>query len=183
MLIDQFLPEYDFSERHETNVRVRSAARVYAAVNTVNLADSRVIKSLLTLRGLGSRQTVKTLTLRDMTKEGFAILGEEPNREILLGLAGKFWSPSGCLQEITAENFRAFDRKGFAKAAWNFVLTETDRGEINLATETRVQCLDAKSLASFRFYWRLIKPFSGWMRNEMLKLVKQKAEKEEVEND
>ena len=180
MLIDDFMLNHDFSEKHEIDIRA-TAEKVYEAVNSVNLADSWVIWGLLSLRGLG-RSSGKTLTLRDMTKEGFAILDEKPNEEILLGLAGKFWSATGCLQEINAENFRAFDKKGFAKAAWNFVLTETGGNEIRLTTETRVQCLDKESQANFRFYWRFIKPFSGWIRNEMLRLIKEKAENE-IDND
>ena len=127
------------------------------------------------MRGLG-RSSVRTLTLRDMTKEGFAILGEKPNKEILLGLAGKFWSASGCLQDVNAENFREFQTKGFAKAAWNFSLAEVGEAEIRLSTETRVQCLDESSLTKFSFYWRFIQPFSGLIRQEMLRLIKQKAE-------
>ena len=173
MLIDTFLPIYDFGEKHETNVRA-SAEKVYAAVNSADLSDSWIISGLLTLRGLG--RTAKTLTLRDMTKDGFAVLGEKPDEEVLLGLAGKFWTLSGCLQNVNAENFREFDTKGYAKAAWNFALTETAQGEILLGTETRVQCLDEDSLASFRFYWRFIQPFSGLIRQEMLRLIKQKAE-------
>ena len=174
MLIDDFMPGYDFSEKHETKIRA-SAEKVYVAVNSTNLSDSWIIGGLLTLRGLG-RRSAKTLTVRDMTKDGFAILGEKPDEEILLGLAGKFWTLSGCMQNINAENFREFDTKGYAKAAWNFALTEIGKEEILLGTETRVRCLDEESLASFRFYWRFIQPFSGLIRKEMLRLIKEKAE-------
>lgn len=174
MLIDAFLPDYDYSEKHETCVRA-SAADVYAAVNSVNFAESWVTWGLLSLRGLGW-SSGRTLTLRDIAKDGFAILGETPDEEITLGLAGKFWTLTGCLQNVNAENFREFRARGYAKAAWNFSLTETGAGEIRLGTETRVQCLDEASLASFSFYWRFIQPFSGWIRQEMLRLIKQKAE-------
>ena len=174
MLIDEFLPDYQFVEKHEINIRA-SAETVYRAVSSTNLADSWIIWSLLSLRGMG-RSRVKALTLPDMTKEGFAILGKKPNEEILLGLAGKFWSVTGELQEINSENFRQFDKKGFAKAAWNFALTQKNESIIHLTTETRVQCLDKDSLESFRFYWRFIKPFSGWIRREMLRLIKKQAE-------
>lgn len=174
MLIDDFLPDYDFSEKHEITVRA-SAEKTYAAVNSTNFDESWIVWGLLNLRGLG-RSSAKNLTLRDMTKNGFAVLGEKPNEEILLGLAGKFWTLGGCMQNINAENFRQFQTKGYAKAAWNFTLTETANEEIRLATETRVQCMDDESLASFRFYWRFIQPFSGLIRQEMLRLVKQKAE-------
>lgn len=180
MLIEEFLPEYDFSERHEIDIRA-SAEKVYSAVDSVNLGESWIIWGLLSLRGLG-RSSSKTLTLRDMTKEGFAVLGENPNEEILLGLAGKFWTPTGCLQKIDAGNFREFQTKGFAKAAWNFSLTEVDDGKVQLSTETRVRCLGESSLSKFRFYWLFIKPFSGWIRTEMLRIIKQKAEKE-IENE
>lgn len=174
MLIDDFMPVYDFTEKHETIVRA-SAEKVYATVNSVDVADSWIIGGLLTLRGLG-RKSAKTLTLRDMTKEGFAVLGEKPNEEILLGLAGKFWTLSGCLQNVNADNFREFETKGYAKTVWNFALTETDKGEIRLETETRVKCSDEASLSSFKFYWRFVKPFSGLIRQEMLRLIKRKAE-------
>lgn len=174
MLIDDFMPNYNFSEKHEINVRA-SAEKVYTAINSIDLSESWIISGLLTLRGLG-RRSAKTLTLRDMTKDNFAVLGEKPNEEILLGLAGKFWTLTGCLQNINAENFREFDTKGYAKAVWNFALTETVKGEILLGTETRVQCLDKASLASFGFYWRFVQPFSGLIRQEMLRLIKQKAE-------
>ncbi len=174
MLIDDFMPGYDFSEKHETKIRA-SAEKAYAAVNSTNFSESWIIGGLLTLRGLG-RRSEKTLTLLDMTKDGFAVLGEKPDTEILLGLAGKFWTLSGCLQKINAENFREFGTKGYAKAAWNFALTEIGKGEILLGTETRVQCSDEASLASFRFYWRFVQPFSGLIRQEMLRLIKQKAE-------
>ena len=174
MMIDDFMLGYDFSEKHETKIRA-SAEKVYAAVNSTNLSDSWIIGGLLTLRGLG-RRSAKTLTVRDMTKDGFAILGEKSDEEILLGLAGKFWTLSGCLQNINSDNFREFDTNGYAKAAWNFALTEIGKEVILLKTETRVKCSDEASLAIFRFYWRFVQPFSGLIRQEMLRLIKQKAE-------
>ena len=54
MLIDKFLPEYDFSERHETNIRA-SREQVFEAVGSADLADSWIIWGLFALRGLGCR--------------------------------------------------------------------------------------------------------------------------------
>ena len=174
MLIDEFLPRYDFNEKHEIKIRA-SAEKVYATVISIDMSDSWIISGLLALRGLGWKSP-KTLTVQDMTKNGFAVLGEKPEREILLGLAGKFWTLSGCMQDVNAKNFHEFDTKGYAKAVWNFSLTRSGKEEIRLGTETRVRCLDESSLASFRFYWRFVQPFSGLIRQEMLRLVKQKAE-------
>lgn len=174
MLIDDFLPVYDFSEKHETNIRA-SRERVYAAVDSTDFSDSWLVWGLLALRGLGWSRPTKSVTLREMTTDGFAILGENPNEEILLGLAGKFWTLGGSLQKVDASNFREFTEKGFAKAVWNFSLEEKD-GETTLRTETRIRCLDEGSRKSFALYWTVVEPFSGLIRAEMLRLIKQKAE-------
>jgi hypothetical protein len=172
MLIDDFMPKYDFSETHDITIRAR-AERVYNALNEANLCESPIIRWLFFLRGLPSRKT----TLRDMRQMRFEMLGESLNREILLGLAGQFWTIRGNLQKINRENFKEFHEEGFAKAVWDFSLEEAS-GETKLTTKTRIECLDANSRKSFGFYWTFIQPFSGLIRKEMLKTVKRKAERE-----
>lgn len=179
MLIEQFMPTYDFSERHETIVRAH-AETVYAALVSFDFNESTVIRWLFRLRGLALKSacdaSAQTLTLRDMPKFDFVVLGEKPNEEILFGLVGKFWKPTGDLQEVKAEDFLAFDKNGYAKATWNFTVAESAAKETRLTTETRVQCLGEASRQQFSFYWTFIKPFSGWIRREALRLAKQKAE-------
>ncbi len=170
MLIDEFLPEYDFNETHDIEIRA-TAKTVYRALNEVDLCESAVIRWLFRLRGMPT----KKMTLREMRRLGFEMLGESENRELLLGLAGRFWTIKGDLRKINSRNFREFDEKGFAKAVWNFSLEETN-GETRLMTETRIKCLDAKSRRSFGFYWTLVQPFSALIRKEMLKTIKRKSE-------
>ncbi len=171
MLIDLFLPEYDFSETH--NIKIRATAEnVFRALNEVDLCESAVIRWLFRLRGLPTR----AMTLREMKRLRFEVLGESENRELVLGLAGRFWTIKGDLRKISSQNFREFNEKGFAKAAWNFLLDEA-KGETCLTTETRIKCLDAESRKKFGFYWTLIQPFSALIRKEILKTIKQRAEK------
>lgn len=170
MLIDEFLPDFDFVEKHDTNVH-GSTADVFRAVNEVDFGESWLVWSLFWLRGLPTED----MTLRSMSKSRFEVLAETPNRELLLGIVGKFWQPSGELKKIDSESFKEFHESGFAKAVWNFALEETD-GETLISTETRVKCLDEDSRWSFGFYWMLIRPFSGLIRMEMLRLIKQRAE-------
>ncbi|MDQ3750566.1 MAG: hypothetical protein M3367_16350 [Acidobacteriota bacterium] len=171
MLIDLFLPEYDFSETHDIKIRA-TAENVFHALHEVDLCESAVIRWLFRLRGLPTRE----MTLRGMQRLRFEVLGESENRELLLGLAGRFWTIKGDLREINSQNFREFNEKGFAKAAWNFLLDEAE-AETCLTTETRIKCLDAESRKKFGFYWTLIQPFSALIRKEILKAIKQRAEK------
>ena len=170
MLIDKFLPKYDFVETHSIEVRA-TAETIFGLVNEIDLCESRIVRWLFFLRGLPSAH----LRLKDLQKSNFEILGVERNKEILLGLAGKFWTPGGKLQKINADDFREFDKKGFAKAVWNFSICESGKNS-RLTTETRIRCLDDASRKSFGFYWTFIQPFSGLIRNEMLKIIKRKAE-------
>jgi hypothetical protein len=102
-------------------------------------------------------------------------LREDPPREIVLGLVGRFWTPSGDLQRLPSYDFSSFARAGFAKAAWNFLVAPLSDGSVRVSTETRVQCLDASSRRKFAVYWTAIGPFSGLIRKEMLKEIQQRA--------
>ncbi len=170
MLIDEYLPEYDFDERHAIDVAA-SPETIYAAAKQIDFSESFIVRWLLRLRGM----SVSRLTLDSFSHSKFKVLGEVPGREFLVGLAGRFWLPWGNLQDIDAASFRKFDRPGFAKAVWNFSVEKDGNGS-HLSTETRIKCLDASSRRSFGFYWTFIQPFSGLIRMEMLRSIKRKAE-------
>jgi len=170
MLIDEFLPEYDFVETHSIAIDA-SASDVYAAANEVDFGESFIVRWLLRLRGLSG----EAVSLRNLEHSRFKILGEVVNRELLIGLAGKFWTPWGDMQEVDASTFREFEKPGYAKAVWNFSLRPTSN-ETLLTTETRIRCLDDGSRRNFGFYWTFVQPFSGLIRMEMLKTIKRKAE-------
>lgn len=175
MQIDDFLPIYHVTERHAIVVRAPAKA-IYAAISSLDMSASPIIRTLFRLRGLPP----STLTLRGMEKVGFTVLGEVPEQELLLGVIGRFWTPVGGLQRIDATRFRSFDKPGYAKAAWNFALVPQPDGTVRVTTETRVLCTDDASRKHFRLYWRLVGPFSAWIRREMLRIVKQQAEQAAV---
>jgi hypothetical protein len=187
-LIDDVLPTFDVSEYHETLVRAPTA-NAYAAVRGVDLARSRITLLLLAMRGIvalaqprRARQLYgplirhPSLTLEDIQRAGFVTLGEEPGREIVLGVVGKFWKPGSGIERIQAQEFAAWDRPGFGKGVLNFAVRGAEGGSI-VSTETRVQCTDAAARRSFRRYWRLIGPFSGLIRQRALALIKAEAER------
>jgi hypothetical protein len=182
MLIDDFLPVYDATERHRIDIRA-PAEQVYAAVQTLDLGHSPIVRWLFLLRGLPafwlSRQKPKQplgLTMDRLLKSGFIVLGARPPQELVLGLVGRFWTAHGDIQQLDAAGFRSFDRPGYAKAVWNFSLTELADGLTRLHTETRVLCLDEASRWQFRLYWLFIRPFSGLIRREALHAIKRSVE-------
>jgi hypothetical protein len=172
MLLDQFLPNFDIKARYQIDVQA-PAPRAYAVTRHLDMRDSLIVRWLCRLRGLPHAD----FTFEGMWKLGFVLLADKPSQEIVFGLIGRFWTPFPRIQRIQAEDFVAFNRPGFAKAVGNMAFTPlSDAKGVRVTTETRVLCLGDASRRSFRLYWRLIAPFSGIIRKEWLRMVKQRAE-------
>ena len=169
-LIDEFMPAFDAVERHALTVAAPPSV-VYAALTRVDFARSGPIRWLLRLRGLGARR----LTLGDVTRSGFVMLGERAGCELALGIAGRFWTPSGGRVTLDVDGFRRFARAGYAKAVWDFRVAAAAHGAARLSTETRIQCVDATARRRFRLYWSVVGPFSALIRILMLRAVAREA--------
>jgi hypothetical protein len=119
-------------------------------------------------------------TLDGFLKAGFVMLALDPPKEIVLGAVGRFWKPSPEMVPVRSEDFAAFHEAGYAKVAFNFAVYETGESGCRISTETRVQCLGPGACTFFSLYWVLIRPFSGLIRKEMLKMIKKTAEQTEL---
>lgn len=164
------MPHCDFVERHSTVVRA-SPERIYAVIRRGDLGRNAIIRTLLTLRGLG-RPARKFNLDAILGGGGFVVLAEDPPNEIVLGVQGPFWKPRCKLQTIDAESFRTNVPDGTARGAWNFLVESNGR----VSTETRVLCADDARM-KFRLYWTIIRPFSGLIRRLMLRAIRKEAER------
>ena len=108
---------------------------------------------------------------------GFTRLDEDPGRELVFGIAGRFWRPDGDLRRIAdRQAFLDFAEDGCLKAAWNLRVGATDGGSCDLSTETRIRYFGSAARRKFRLYWTLVGPFSGVIRRALLRGVKARAE-------
>ncbi|MEP6471984.1 MAG: hypothetical protein ABJC28_08195, partial [Acidobacteriota bacterium] len=123
MLLDDVLPEFDVAKRHRITIRA-SRARVFEEILRYDFESSRITSVLMALRGYGGRVRragggePDTLS-ESLARFGFTPLAEAPGEELVFGLIGQFWRPSGGLCSVSASEFAAFHEPGFAKAAWN----------------------------------------------------------------
>jgi hypothetical protein len=106
------------------------------------MRDSKIIRLLYRLRRLPD----EGLTIDGMLKWGFVLLADKPPEEIVFGLIGRFWTPSGQIQSVPADAFVTFNQPGFAIAAGNIAFRREDKGTVRVTTETRVQCLSGSSV-------------------------------------
>ena len=110
-----------------------------------------------------------------MLEGGFILLADNPGKDLVLGLVGRFWLPTDQLVAIAPEDFRTAAPVGCAKAVWDFTIEDMASGVAHLSTETRILCLDDRSRKRFMLYWRLIGPFSAWIRREMLRAIRDRV--------
>ena len=171
MLIDQFLPTYDITAQYQIDIHA-PIERVYSAARHLNMSASWIVRWLYRLRGLPKYN----LTFDGMLKWGFVLLADQPSQEIVFGLIGRFWTHSAQIQSVTPDTFIEFQQQGYAKVVANIAFIPQGAGIVCVTTETRVYCPDDTSRRKFRLYWLLIGPFSGIIRKEWLRLIKQQAE-------
>jgi hypothetical protein len=176
--IDEFLPIYDVSAAYEIRINAPSSV-VYECLLRSDFNKPWVARLLMTIRS--GKRLPRNRVPGDLPQRlqgtGFVMLAEVPGEELVIGVAGKFWRPDGgrCL-DLTAGDFAAFARAGYAKAAWNFKLRTESPTYAVLSTETRIRCFGRAALWKFRTYWILVSPFSGLIRKAILKQVKTEAE-------
>ncbi len=181
MLMDELMPRYDAAARYETTVKA-DPARTFSVLQHVDFSQSGVIRLLMGIRTLGRRSRPKldpnqSLTER-MRRAGFIELARVENEELVIGVVGRFWQPSsGIVQGLSPKEITDFRTDGYAKALWNFHLASTAPGETRLSTETRIQTFGAGARRRFQLYWSIVGPFSGWIRKEMLRLIRTQAER------
>ena len=181
MLIDSFAPNPDAAETHRIAIAAPPEV-VYRTLWTADLGHSPIIKLLLALRSLPgfiahhSLPENQAITLQTIIDSGFGLLAEDPDQELVLGVTGRFWRAAGNLSPFDRADFEKPVAAGFARAVWNFSLRDSQHDRTILATETRIICGDDSSRRKFRVYWILVRPFSGLIRQLMLRAVKHECE-------
>jgi hypothetical protein len=152
--LDDFLPEYEYSECHAIEIAA-PAERIDGALRTVTLADSPLTLALTRFRGLHPRSHEPFLA--GLERRG-TVLDDAPGEGIVLGLNGRFWRYRG-------------EGGDDCRAVVDFRIDGS-----RLTTETRVHVPDPKARRKFGRYWLVIRPFSGLIRRLILRAVKRRAE-------
>lgn len=188
MLLDEVMPSYHFHETHAIDVRASPEAAL-DAVRSLRPGDVRLLTALLSLRNLparlfGRRPPVwssESSLLDQLLARGFVVVAENPDRELVVGVVGRFWRPDAWSSDQVqspvsdGQEFVAFDLPGYAKASANF-LVEPAGALTRVTTETRIQATDSAARRKFAPYWALIRPGSGLIRRDLLRAVRRRAE-------
>jgi hypothetical protein len=183
------MPVYDVSASYDITVRASPEA-VYRALWEADFRRAPLIRALLTLRSLPGLILHPRATRRRMQHrrdpeveglrgilggDGFVLLAESPGEELVLGVTGRFWTPSAKLVPSSAATFLEALPPKLARGVWSFRLDPAG-ASTRLTTETRVRCDDEASRKAFKRYWFIIGGASGLIRKVMLRRIKRAAE-------
>ena len=92
--LDDFLPVYEFSERHRLEIRAERA-RVDRALRSVSVDDVPGMRALFLLRGLGRTGRDTSRPFLGLARLGAVALEDVGGKGVVFGLTGQFWRLRG----------------------------------------------------------------------------------------
>ena len=189
LLIDRQLPRFDahsFSalivdadtEQTYRAVRALDPEQVAASVPFMRLmGQARALPARFASRHRDDGPPAEDTLSAEQAGQAFLPLDEQPGVEFVVGMIGKFMSPTQLeFRRFQADEFAGFTEPGYGKVAVGFLVLAYGATRSLLCTETRTATTDPVSARRFRRYWAVIGPFAGYIMRHWLTLAKQHAE-------
>jgi len=189
LLIDRQLPQFQ-ARTFSALVVDASTERTYQAIRALDPDQVGqtvpFMQLMVRLRDLPARlgraprraiQPVSEALTSEQYRQAFLLIDEEPGTEFVIGMIGKFMSPTQMeFHRFDPPQFAGFGEPGYGKVATSFLVLPYGSGRSLLCTETRTATTDPASARRFRRYWAVIGPFAGYIMRHWLTLAKQQAE-------
>jgi hypothetical protein len=153
------------------------AGPVWDCIRQGELARPLAIRALFKIRSLASRTrglgcpSIRIDSLRSSPEQpGFQILVDDPPHELAVGAIGKVWRLAIPFVHVADEQaYAAFSTPGFIKVAWALRVVPREGLKSHVECEVRVAATDEESWRKFRRYFRVIGPFSRFIRRSLLR--------------
>jgi hypothetical protein len=180
-ILDHFMPTYEVREVHETRVGARADV-TFTVAEQLDLQQSALVKAIFrgreVLMGASSgTQRQPQSFLSEIFALGWGTLQQQPHRYLAIGAVTRPWLANVQFRGLPPGEFAAFQEPGYAKIIVSVVAEPIGPAESLFRTETRVMTTDAESRRRFRRYWSFVSPGVLLIRREMLRLVRQEAER------
>ncbi|GBR03788.1 hypothetical protein [Gluconobacter cerinus] len=125
MLIDKYVPSFHFRERHTLEISAQASDVFRAAINYKPDNDP-IIRAAIVIREFPNKiiDRIEGNSLpakRPFSLRNFTLLEHLEDREVVFGLAGRFWQTDyGQASLQDSEDFVRFNARGAARLALNF---------------------------------------------------------------
>jgi hypothetical protein len=183
-LLDDIMPEYQFSERHSERIHAKPE-QVMQAIRQLTVGDMKSLVTLLKIRGAALRlhdtgdfvrhvRSLQDTRLLDTFSESGYIFGSSEHAIVMCG--GANMRANRPLEVRTLQEFADYWEQGAVKMAYDFNVEDAGGGWSTVTAETRVVATDDSTRRGMGRYWRLIVPGSGLLRRQWLIGIKRRAE-------
>jgi uncharacterized protein YndB with AHSA1/START domain len=182
-LLDRFLANPEVDEYHQLEVRA-PAAITLAAAKELDLQTSPIVKGIFWLRAIPTllrgepfRPQGSKGLVADTLAQGWGVLAEEPDREIVIGAYTQPWHERVIFRPLPPEDFAGFDQPGYVKIVWTLAVKPLEPDRSLLVTRTRAIATDPQSRKRFRRYWAPMSAGIILIRFAGLPLMRKEAER------
>ena len=182
-LLDGVMPRYDLNEVHQIWVPVPPDV-AFQAVKEVTPRGVLLFGPLMAIRTVFRRfsqdrveYSPTTPILDELLRNGFLMLDQRQNSELLLGTIGRFWALMGGRGPDSVQSyddFLVFNEPGYCKAALNFMVGAEGSGS-RITTETRVVSTSPDAKKRFGRYWFVVKFGSAAIRRSWVHAINRRA--------
>jgi hypothetical protein len=188
LLLDEFLPQYEF--RGVASVSIRATPdQIFRALQEVSLADMPLADFMIKIRYLPGRllghevldsASVTTPISEQLDLGNNIVLAEAPQRELVIGAVGQFHNmfDQQPVQLHGPEEFLTFSDPAHQKLVMSWYLASGDESTgYRLVMENRTHALSEEAKRKFiPYWWLLIKWGSEVMSRILLAAIKRRAE-------
>lgn len=160
------LPDAPFAERHE-RVLHAPPEQIWSDLMSLRLTDLSVSRLLVRVRYLGRPQAEPA----PMVQQGpVVVLSVEPGHRWVGGRIAQPWRlrPRAAPDPADLNELAVYAEPGWLKMGLEFVLEPVGTDRTVLTTTTLCAPTDPNARRRFAPYWRLIRPFSGLIRRDIL---------------
>lgn len=170
--VAEALPDAEFTEYHE-RVIDSPPELVWDGLLTTRWSDLRVTLPLLLVRGLALRLPQGDSAFIVASDGPIPVVLIEDRRYIASGAVMQPWHPRARFGPTMSSlaQLQEFSEPGWLKAGLEFRLHALSGGRTRLTTATVCAPTDAAARKQFSPYWRMIRPLSGLIRQDMLRAV------------
>jgi len=177
-LLDDIMPEYQFSERHSERIHAKPE-QVMQAIHQSTFRDMKSLVTLLKIRGAALRihdtgDVFQDKRILDTFLASGYLFGGSEHEIVMCG--GANVRAKRRLEARTVQEFADDREQGGVKIAYDFKVEDAGGGWSKISAETRVVALDDLTRRGMGRYWRLIVPGSGLLRLQWLEGIKKRAE-------
>ena len=176
-LVDEIMPEYQFSEVHRTRVHA-PREQVMRAIREATFNDMTSLTTLLKIRGVVLRapshaEEFQNRRILEAFQASGYLTGTSDHEIALFGAVDIRAQRRPDLRDL--QQLAAYRAPGTVKMAFGFDVHDAGNGWCDVNAETRVAVIGEVATGMAR-YWRLILPGSGLLRRQWLEGIKHRAE-------